>query len=586
MSVMILGKLGEDGVPVYNSDIADIFYQYANLLEIMSANPFRIRAYRNAAQTIEAWPKSLAQAIAKREDLTGMQGIGKDLAAKIATIVKTGELPELKKLEARMPHVLSDLMKIQGLGPKRVKILFDKLKVQSADGLEQAIRKGNLRKLKGFGPKLEAQILKGIEQITESEKRIKLFEAIPIAESIVGYLKRSKIIQKVEVAGSFRRRRESVGDIDILVTARNASQAIDRFTKYPDTKEILSKGSTRSTLRLRVGVHVDLRVVEEQSFGAAMLYFTGSKRHNIAFRKLAMAKKLKLNEYGLFRGSKAIAGKSEEEIYKYFGLAYIEPELREDQGEFQAARQGKLPKLVALSDIRGDLHVHTKATDGSENLEVMVKAALAKGYEYVAITDHSKHLAFTKGLNEKRLLEQIRAIDQLNEKIGKIVILKGIEVDILENGKLDLSNDVLKELDLSVCSIHSKFNLSEQKQTERLIRAMDNPYFNILGHATGRLIGDREPYGILLDKVMMAAKERGCLVELNAQPNRLDINDVQCRMAKEMGLKVVISTDAHSSAQLELMEFGIFQARRGWLEASDVANTRNLKALRKLLKRK
>lgn len=570
---------------IYNDEIAKLFNRLADLLEIENANPFRIRAYRNAAQTISNYPRNIADLVEEKSDLTELPYIGGDLAEKIKIIVKTGKFPALLDVEKRIPSVLSQLMDIEGLGPKRVQVLYKKLNIQSIAELKNAIASGKLCTLKGFGKKLEQKIKEGMEHVKEYQLRYKLIDAMAIAEPLVGYLKKITGVKYVEVSGSYRRRRETVGDLDIIVIAKKNAEVIKRFVKYDEVSEIISQGTTRSTIRLRRGIQVDLRVMPAVSYGSALLYFTGSKSHNIALRTMALKQKLKINEYGLFRNNKRIAGKNEAEIYKAIGLPYIEPELRENRGEIEIALKNKLPKLITLADICGDLHCHTNATDGTANLETMVKAAVKKGYEYIAITDHSKHLTVAKGLDEKKLLTQIKAIDKLNAKLNNIVILKSIELDILEDGTLDLSNNILKELDLRVCSIHSQFHLSQKKQTDRIIRAMDNPYFNILAHPTGRLIGKREPYNINMEKVMLAAKERNCFLEVNSQPERLDLNDIYCKMAKEMGLKLVISTDAHSVTNFDYMQFGIYQARRGWLEASDIVNSRSLSELRRLLVR-
>lgn len=570
---------------VANAIIAQKFDELADLLEIEGANPFRVRAYRNAARTIGALGKNVADMITAGDDLTDIPGIGKDLAQKIKDIVESGEFALLKETEQKHPPLLSELMKISGLGPKRVKILSDAFHLKSLADLSAAIDSGKILELRGFGKKMVSQIKEGITHHAEFAKTHKLVDADSVAESLLHYMKTSRTIERVDVAGSFRRRKETVGDLDLLATAKNHEEAIKHFLGFPQVESILAKGATRAAVRLRAGWQIDFRVVPKLSYGAALLYFTGSKDHNIALRKIAINHGYKLSEYGLFKSKKSVAGKTEEEVYRAIGLRFIEPELRENRGEIEAAQENKLPKLVDAGDLRGDLHVHTNETDGAEPLVAMVKAASALGYEYVAITDHSKHLTVAKGLNEKRLLQQIEIIDALNDKMRGITILKSIEVDILENGKLDLPDRVLKELDFTVCSIHSRFKLSEEQQTDRIIRAMDNPYFTILGHPTGRLVNRRPPYGVSIEAVMRAARERGCYLELNAQPERLDINDIYCRMAKEMGVKISISSDAHSSRQFSLIEYGIFQARRAWLERADILNTRPLAQLKKLFKR-
>jgi DNA polymerase (family 10) len=399
------------------------------------------------------------------------------------------------------------------------------------------------------------------------------------------YLTRVKGINKITVTGSYRRRRETVGDLDILISCRSDSKIMDAFVNYDEVKRVMSKGETKSSVILRSGLQVDLRKVPAVSYGAALHYFTGSKAHNIAIRKLAVKRKLKINEYGVFKGDKRVAGKTEEEVYGQVGLPYIEPELREDNGEIEAAQKGKLPKLVKLDDIRGDLHAHTKETDGHNTLEEMAEAARERGYEYLAITEHSQKVTMARGFDARKLEKQIKTIGKLNDKLKGITILKGIEVDILKDGSLDLPDDILKELDVVVCSVHYYRNLSKKQMTERIIKAMDNPYFNVLAHPTGRLINERAPYEVDLEKVVKKAKEAGCFLEINAHPDRLDLTDTHCKMAKEEVVKIVISTDAHHTTDFAFMRYGVDQARRGWLEAEDVVNTRSLKELRKLLKR-
>ncbi|MDT8451531.1 MAG: DNA polymerase/3'-5' exonuclease PolX [Gammaproteobacteria bacterium] len=573
-------------MPIHNAEISVLFEKLADLLEIEDANAFRIRAYRNAARAVRSHPRSMAELIEQKEDLSQLPGIGKDLAGKIKTIVETGKLPLLEEVQSRTPAALSDLMKIDGLGPKRVKALYRKLKIESLDDLRRAVKSGKIRELEGFGKKTEQMIGERLERFSGEAPRTKLIEAEDIVKPLVEYLKKSKAIKKIIVAGSYRRRKETVGDLDILATTGKGSAVMSRFTKYDEVVEIISQGKTRSTVRLRSGMHVDLRVVPQVSYGAALHYFTGSKAHNIAVRKMGMKKKLKINEYGVFKNDQRVAGKTEEEVYAQVNLPYIEPELREDRGEIDAAQKDRLPQLMKLDDIRGDLHCHTHASDGHHSLEQMAQAAIERGYEYISINDHSQHVTVANGLNKKRLLEQIRAIDKLNDSLNDIVILKATEVDILEDGSLDLPDDVLKQLDLTVCSVHYKFNLTSKQQTDRIIKAMNNPYFNILGHPSGRLINEREAYAIDLEKIMQAALDNSCFLELNASPDRLDLTDDGCKMAKEMGLKLAISTDAHNTSDLDFMRFGINQARRGWLEADDIINTRSLKALRKLFQRK
>ncbi|MFO7740083.1 MAG: DNA polymerase/3'-5' exonuclease PolX [Desulfatiglandaceae bacterium] len=573
-------------MPVQNSDVSDIFNKVADLLEIEGANPFRVRAYRNAARAISSLPRSVSDMIESEENLTELPGIGEDLAGKIKEVVQTGSLAQLEALESSTPSELSRLMKVAGLGPKRVKAIYENLGVVDLKSLKEAAEKGKVRELEGFGKKTEQTILEELEDVEDREERIKLMEAEQRASPLVAYLRKTKGIKEITVAGSYRRRKETVGDLDILVTCKKGSNVMDRFAEYEDVKKVVSKGTTRSTIVLRSGLHVDLRVLRQVSYGAALHYFTGSKAHNIAVRKLGVKKKLKINEYGVFKGKKRTAGKTEKQVFEAVNLPYIEPELRENRGEVEAAQKGSLPQLVGLDDIRGDLHAHTKETDGHASLKEMADAAKAHGYDYLAITDHSKKVTMARGLDAKRLAEQIKEIDRLNGKLKDIVILKGIEVDILEDGSLDLGDDILKELDLTVCSVHYHRKLSKKKMTERIIRAMDNPYFNIFAHPTGRLINERNPYEIDLERIMEAAKERGCYLEVNAHPDRLDLTDRHCKMAKDMGLKLAVSTDAHSVADLDFIRYGLDQSRRGWLEADDIINTRSLRELRKRLKRK
>ncbi|WP_308367994.1 MULTISPECIES: DNA polymerase/3'-5' exonuclease PolX [unclassified Microbulbifer] len=579
-------------MPMHNSEIADSFERLADLLEIENANPFRVRAYRNAARTVRGYPRGMSDLLEDGEDLSELPDIGKDLAEKIHVMVETGRLPLLEEVESRTPPALSELMKIEGLGAIRVKTLYKKLKVKSLDDLKIAAQEGKIREVSGFGEKSEEKIRKHIERYAGGQERTKLMDAEDIAKPLVEYLKKAEGIKDIIIAGSYRRRKETVGDLDILVTAKRGftgkkgdSSIMDHFTDYDEVDEVVSKGKTRSTVYLRSGMQVDLRVVPQVSYGAAQHYFTGSKSHNIAVRTMGVKKGYKINEYGVFKGDKRIAGETEKSVYEKVGLPYIPPELRESRGELDAAKEGKLPKLITLEDIRGNLHTHTKATDGRNTLKEMAQAASELGYEYLGITDHSKRLTVAKGLNKKRLLEQIEEIDKLNEKLDDIVLLKSIEVDILEDGSLDLPDSVLKKLDYVVGSIHHKFDLSRKKQTERILKAMDNDYFNILGHPSGRLINKRDAYEIDLEKVLRGARDSGCFIELNAQPERLDLTDDGCKMAKEMGVKISIATDAHSSSNLNYMRFGVDQARRGWLEAKDVINCRSFKELKKLFKK-
>ena len=570
---------------VHNEDIARIFEEMADLLEIEEANPFRVRAYRNAARTIRGLSRELGQLIAEGKDLTDLPGIGKDLAAKINEILETGTSIALEKLHKEVPVSVEDLLKIPGLGSKRVKHLYHEMGIQNLDQLETAAGSGKLRTYPGFGARLEQNILDNISALRSSQKRFLRNIAITYAEPLVQYLKKDKTVKNVIIAGSYRRGRESVGDLDILVTADKAGRIMERFIKYEEVKHIVSNGPTRATVILNCGLQVDLRLVPEKSFGSALHYFTGSKAHNIRIRRMAQQQGLKINEYGVFRGNTHVAGKTEESVFRSVGLTFIPPELREDRGEIKAALDHKLPDLVKLADIKGDLHVHTIATDGRANIKAMALAAAKRGFKYLAITDHSRHLTVAHGLKPEQLLQQIDEIEKLNSGLKGFTLLKGIEVDILEDGRLDLPDRVLAKLDLVVAAIHSKFNLSRKKQTVRLLRAMDNRYFSILAHPSGRLLFEREPYDVDMEKIIRHARERGCFIELNSQPQRLDLTDIHCQLARDEGVLIAVNSDAHSEYGFDNIRFGIDQARRGWLEKKDVLNTRPVNTLRNLLQK-
>lgn len=572
-------------MPVHNVEIAQTLNKLADLLEIEGANAFRTRAYRNAARLVESLPRSVADMVKAHEDLSELPGIGAALAGKLKEIVETGHLVALAQEEKRVPATLSDLMKIPGLGPRRVHELFEKLKITDLASLEHAVREGKLQALDGFGEKTETLIREHLNRKTQTMKRMLLVTAGQVAESLLKTLRGVKGVKRVVPAGSFRRRQETVGDVDILATCADSAEIMRRFVGHEDVAEVIAHGATRSSVILRSGLHVDLRVVPEECYGAALHYFTGSKAHNIAIRARAVKAGLKINEYGVFRGEERVGGATEPEVYAAVQLPYIEPELREDRGEIEAAEKGQLPQLVTLADIRGDLQSHSTATDGQAGIAEMAKAARKRGYEYLAITDHSQRMTMVHGLNATRLAQQIREIDRLNEKISGFRILKSIEVDILENGELDLADDILKELDVVVGAVHSMFTLSRAKQTERIMRAMDNPCFHIFAHPSGRLIGERDACEVDLERLLHAAKERGCFLELNAHPMRLDLNDAYCRMAKEIGVRVAISTDSHNPLGMDFMRLGVGQARRGWLEKDDILNTRPWEAVRKLLRK-
>lgn len=568
-------------MPVQNAEIAAMFDQTADLLEFKGENQFRVRAYRRAARTIEGLPQSVRSMLTAETDLSELPGIGKDLAGKIADIVKTGRFELLETLKKKLPGELGEMAALPGLGPKRIKLLYDKLKVRTLDDLRRTIESGRIHKLRGFGAVTERKLAEALKKPAKA-RRFKLATAEAEALALVAYL---RDCGRVVVAGSYRRRRDTVGDLDVLVTAKHDAAVGDRLVAYENVTEVLAHGDTRTTVVLRSGIQVDVRVVPEQSYGAALLYFTGSKSHNIALRGIANRHKWKLNEYGLFSGKRRIAGATEEEVYEKLGLTYIPPELREDRGEIAVAQSKELPQLVTVKDIRGDLHVHSDWTDGTAPIKEMVLAAQACGYEYLALTDHSRRVAMLHGLDPAKVVQQIREIDKLNDKLRDFTILKGIEVDILKDGRLDLPDSTLAKLDVVVASVHSFFDLPREAQTERMVRAMQNPHVLIIGHPTGRLIGEREPYEIDMDRLTSAARDLNCCLEINAEPDRLDLNDVHAHMAKSKGVKFAVSTDAHSVNAFQYMRFGIDQARRAWLTSDDVINTRSLAGLRKLLKR-
>ena len=570
-------------MPVHNEDIAAVFDEMADLLEIEGDNPFRIRAYRNGARSLRELGRDVGGLVEAGEDLTRLPGIGRNLAEKIHEYLDTGHCRALEKLSRKVPADLSELLKLPGLGPKRVHALYHELDIHTREQLERAARDGLIQQLPGFGAKTETRILEALQAHSNGVPRFKLAVAGRYAESLLAYLRGGPGVKQLAVAGSFRRAKETVGDLDILVTARNGRAVTEYFVAYDEVDSVVSSGSTRATVILRSGLQVDLRVVPEASYGAALYYFTGSRAHNIAVRTLARKRGLKINEYGVYRGDRRIAGKTEREVLKSVGLPWIPPELRENRGEIEAAHAGLLPKLVELEDLRGDLHAHTRASDGHETLATMASAAKQRGLQYLAITEHSRRLTVAHGLDSKRLLAQLEEIDAFNGEDHGITLLKGIEVDILEDGSLDFSNDILARLDLVIGAVHSRFDLPRARQTRRILRAMDNPCFTLLAHPGGRLIDRREPYDADMSRIIRHARERGCYLELNAHPERLDLLDTHCQQAREEGVLVSINSDALSVADFDNLRFGIGQARRGWLEKADVLNTRSLTALRRLL---
>jgi DNA polymerase (family 10) len=571
-------------MPIRNEEIAHAFDEIADLLEIEEANPFRVRAYRNAARSLRVLGRELSDLVAAGEDLTQLPGIGRDLAAKVREMIDTGKVRALDKLHDEVPASVEDLLHIPGLGPKRVKTLYHSLGIESASQLEQAVRAGRVRTLPGFGAGIEKNILAAVAARRDTEKRYLRASVVSCAKALRAYLKQAGGVVQVELAGSYRRGRATVGDLDILVTTRGKTQAIERFVAYDEVNEVVSRGTTRATVILHNGLQVDLRVVDRQSYGAALYYFTGSKAHNIQVRRLAQQRGLKINEYGVFKGERRIAGKTEASVFKSVGLPYIPPELREGRGEIEAAYKKRLPKLVERDDLRGDLHCHTTATDGHAGIREMALAARQQGLQYLAITDHSRHLTIAHGLDPDRLLKQIDDIDRLNDSLRGITLLKGIEVDILVDGSLDMPDEVLRRLDLVIGAVHSQFHLSRDEQTTRILRAMDQPCFTMLAHPSGRLLQKREAYAVDMTRIIEHARDRGCFLELNSQPERLDLDEHYCRIAQDEGVLVSINSDAHTEQDFDLLRFGIDQARRGWLEKKGVLNTLSLKKLKARLR--
>ena len=569
-----------------NLEIARLFEEAADLLEIQAANPFRVRAYRNAARTLATLGTPVEALIARGEGaLEKLPGIGADLAGKIAEICRTGRFALIGQLARRTPVSLLAMLHIPGVGPKRVRLIYRKLGVKTLAQLERAARAGRLARVRGLGRALERSILRGIDQQKAHAGRVPLADAEAFVRPLVERLRGLGGVAKVEVAGSYRRRAETVGDVDLLVAADEPGPVARAFLAYPEVRRVLARGETKCSVVLRSGLQVDLRVVRPASYGAALHYFTGSKPHNIAVRLLGVKRGLKINEYGVFRGARSIAGRTEAEVYKAVGLPWIPPELRENRGEIDAARAGRLPALVELGDIRGDLQMHTDATDGQDTLARMAEACEARGYEYIAVTDHTQAVRVAGGLTRAGFRRQSRAIDALRKRLSTLTVLKSAEVDILDDGSLDLDDATLAELDIVVVAVHSRFAMSKAAMTRRIVRALRHPRVHILAHPTGRLIGRRDPYALDLPAVIAAARDYGVLLEINAQPDRLDLNDAHVEMARDAGVKLVVSTDAHRTQELDYMRFGVNQARRGWCEAGDIANTRRLAVLRKLLRR-
>jgi len=564
---------------VKNFEIAKLFYEMADLLEIKGENVFRVRAYQRAAENLESLTEEI-EAVAQHGELLKIAGIGKDLAAKIEEYLASGKIADLEAMRKEVPRGLLSIMEVQGLGPKTAKLLYDRLGVDSVEKLEVLARSGDILKVPGIREKTRDNILKGIATWKAGQSRMAVGRALGIADTLIEALRAHGGVTQIETAGSIRRRKETVGDIDILVTSEDAARVIETFVSLPSALDVLAHGDTKASIRHQEGIQVDLRVVEPEAFGAALQYFTGSKEHNVRVREIASKKGLKVSEYGVFdeKSGKRIAGATEEDVYRAVGLPWIPPELRENAGEVEAALKGKLPDLIEQDAIRGDLHAHTDWSDGHHPLEKLVEAAEARGYEYIIVSDHSKSSTVAGGLTPDELREQIRKIRELQKK-HKIRILAGSECDILADGRMDFPDDVLKELDLVLAAVHSRFKQTRSEMTARIVKALENSYVNILVHPTGRLIGERDPYDVDLEQVFAAAKKHGKAIEINASPQRLDLKDVHARRAAELGIPIAINTDTHYLENLDNMALGLATARRAWITAPQVLNTLPLKKL-------
>jgi len=568
-----------------NIELSRIFEQIAKILKIKEENPFKIRAYEKITLVLENLPIDI-ETIYHQGGLNNIPGVGTGIAKKIEEFLTTGKLEYYEKLKETIPSGVIELLDISEVGPKTAKLLYEELGVDNIEKLEKAVKEHRIKDLPGMGEKSETNILRGIELYKRRKERFLLGRALPLAEEMVESLSQLKETDKISFAGSLRRKKETIGDIDILITSQNPEKIMRTFTSLSQVREILAEGPTKSSIITKDDLHIDVRVVEPISFGAALQYFTGSKAHNIKLRELALKRGLKINEYGVFEveSGNRIAGEKEEEVYQALNLPFIPPELREDRGEIEAAQEKKLPQLIEYSQIRGDLHLHTKWSDGAHTIRQMAEAAKKRGYKYIAITDHSQSLKIAGGLTEKRLREQMEEIQKLNQELKDFTILSGIEVDIKSDGSLDFSDEMLSKLDVVIAAIHSGFKQESKIITERIIKAMQNRLVNILAHPTGRLIGFRESYQVDMNEMIKVAAETGTILEINAYPERLDLNDVYCRMAKDKGVQLAIETDAHSIDGLEFMNLGVDVARRGWLEEKDIVNTLPLNELLKRLK--
>lgn len=561
-----------------NKEVAEVFDRIADILDILEDNRFKIRAYRNAARNLNELGDDI-EAIAERNELAGIPGIGKDLAGKIKEYIEHDKITYYEELKEKVPEGLVALLDIQGLGPKTLAKLFKELQVKNLEDLQKAIEGERILKLEGMGQKKVQDIKRGIQILKESAERTPLGVVLPMAETLISEISKISGTEGTIAAGSLRRMKETIGDIDILTMADNGQKVIRAFTKLPFAKEVLASGDTKGSIIIQNGIQVDLRVVGPESYGAALLYFTGSKAHNVKLRTIALKKGLKINEYGIFRGDEKLAGETEKEIYRILGLDWIPPEIREDKGEIETALDGRLPKLVELSDIKGDVHMHSKWSDGKSSIEEMALKAKELGYEYIAITDHSPSSRIAGGLSVERLYEKKKEVEAVNKKLKGIKILMGSEVDIKSDGSLDYPDEVLKDIDLVIASVHSGFKMDRETMTMRIVKTLQNPFVHVLGHPTGRLIGERDPYQVDIDRVIKTAKELGKAIEVNSFYLRLDLNDINVSKAVDMGVRIAISTDSHHTDHLGMMMLGVATARRGWAEKKDVLNAMGFKEL-------
>jgi len=572
-----------------NQEIAQIFYEIADFLE-MEGVKFKPYAYQKAAITLETMEEDVAAIYKKggRKAILDIPGIGESMADKIEEYLKTGKIKYYENFKKKMPINLEEIIRVEGMGPKKAKVLYQKLGVKNLKDLEKAAKAHKIAPLFGFGEKTEKNILEGIEFLKKSKGRFLLGEILPKVKDIYEKIQSLKEVEKIDYCGSIRRMKETIGDVDFLVISKKPEKVMDFFVSLPGIVKIWGKGKTKASVRMKEGFDMDIRVVPKKSYGSALQYFTGSKEHNIILRKIAIDKGLKLSEYGLFKGSKMIASEDEKEIYKKLGLEWIPPEMRENQGEIEIALKGKLPKIIEYQDIKGDLHCHCNWNGGANSIEEIVETALKIGYEYLGIASHTKFLRIEHGLDEKQLVLRDKEIEKINQKLKiencKLKILRGCEANILNDGSIDIKDEALKKLDFVIAGIHSNFKMPKEKMTERMIKAMKNPNVDIISHPTGRILKRRDEYQIDFEKILRVAKETGTILEINSFPERLDLNDQNIRRAKEIGVKMVINTDAHHVDQLRFMEYGIAQARRGWAEKEDIINCHSLEELLKILK--